>query len=152
MAQVGSMIRAVHEITIGAAKATEKRDRQLSELGFQEIDLQYQLPIQGEGTDIPVFDTVEINFEWEFHYAPAQRDSDLEVPHMTYGAYLTDGSAGIFANVKSWKANPANDGITGCTIQVGAIGNQNFAGWLHVTFQGFAMSRDDLSDNPDLEV
>lgn len=148
------MQRVIHEITIGGAKATAKRDEQNRELGLEELDLQFQLPISGTATPNVAWSSVEIVFDVEFHYAPAQRDSDLEVPHMTYGAYLPVGQVGIVAMVRSWKVEPKNDGITGCTLNIGcfASSSQAFTGDLHVTFQGFGMSRDDLSDNPDLEV
>lgn len=157
MAVAGHLDRAVAQLQIGHVRSMQRRERQNQEYGLQELDLQYQLPVSGRASPSPGWGAVELNFEWSFHYAPANRDSDLEVPHVTFGAYITKGApVALHACVTDWKVEQANEGITGCTIQVAAFASspvgRDFAGFLHANVQGYATSRDDLSDNPDMET
>lgn len=151
--------RALHSIHVGAARSMQRKRRQDSEYDLSELTLQYQLPFSGEaGTLLAWSEPVEIVFEWGFFYAPMQRDSELELPHFEYGSYvLTDAPVGILANVMTWQEEEANGGITGASVVLGAIGGDSetpvpFSASVHVTFQGLATSRDNISENPDLEV
>lgn len=149
----GEMVRTVQSIQIGTALDIQKRADQDLELDMQEIDLQYQLPVSGTAGDASEWETVELDFEWEFFYAPSNRDSDLAYPHMTYGAYVPGVPVALFACVNVWKVDTDTDAITGVVLAVTALGNQvDFAGSLHLNFQGYALSRDDFSDSSDLET
>jgi hypothetical protein len=167
----GEMVRTLDSIQIGAALAMQKKRDRDDELAMHEIDLQYQLPINGIATSIIGWGTIEIEFEWEFHYAPANRDSRLVFPHMTYGAYVPPPAPpiAVLACVTDWMIDPDTNAIVGAIIAVGAFASVapptttdgssdtpaeqgvTWKGHLHVSFQGWAMGRDDFSDTPDLE-
>lgn len=155
MAVRGGMGRAVQHIQIGAAKAVDRRRKLSEEIGLQEVDLQYQLPIEGDAFSTPAFGEVDVDFEWEFHYAPEQRNSDLPVPHVLFGAHIVRGGpVMVSGHVVAWKVDPDTDGVTGAKVSVGVVSDdfRSFAGHLHMNVQGYAQSRDDMSDNPDQEV
>lgn len=148
------MVRTVQSIQIGNALDMQKKVDQDLEMNMQEIDLQYQLPVSGIASDTSTpWATVELDFEWEFYYAPGNRDNDLAWPHMTYGAYVPGSPVAVIAAVTAWKIDPDTDAITGAIVGITAFGeNTPFEGVLHVTFQGWAMSRDDFADASDLET
>lgn len=181
----GEMIRTLQSIQIGTALALSGKRSRDDELDMHDIDLAYQLPISGVATSIIGWGQIEIEFEWQFHYAPANRDSRLVWPNFTYGAYipssLAEGSTivpvGVLACVMDWMIDQDTNAIVGAVLAVGALGTGTaedpasanpdttedstpsaaqvgtpFQGQLHVNFQGWAMSRDDFSDTPDLET
>lgn len=155
MAPKGSIIRTLQAVQIGTTQAMQKRDQRNRELGLNEVDVQYHVVIDGTASLTPAFATIDLDFEWEFHSAPSQRDSELWMPHFTDGAYIHQGGPLIVScAVMSWDENPDNGGISGATVSIGvqnaSIEATPFGGYAHLTFQGFAISRDDMEDNPDL--
>lgn len=153
------LTRTLGAIHVGSQRAMEKKRRQDEEYDLREIELQYQLPIDGEAGVLLAWtpEPVRIAFEWGFHYAPMQRDSELELPHFTYGAYLvSETPVGISACVSGWEEDEANGAITAALVSVGAHGGTGepipFRAFLHATFQGFATSLDETSENPELEI
>lgn len=155
MAPKGSVVRYQQGVHVGAFKAMKAREKLNSELGLNEIDLQYHVEIGGTATQTPAFATTEIDFEWEFHSAPGNRPSDLLLPHVTCGSYIFQGGPlMVTASVLSWDENPDNGGITGADVAIGVMNAstelESFAGFVHLTFQGYAVSLDDMEDNPDL--
>lgn len=155
MAPRGSIIRTLQAIQIGSTKAMQAREARNRELGLNEIDAQYQVTIEGTASTVPAFATVDLDFEYEFHHAPSQRDSDLWMPQLTVGSYIHQGGPlMVTACVVTWDENPDNGGITGANVGIGVMGSsttpEQFGGYAHLTFQGFAISREDMEDNPDL--
>lgn len=151
----GTIVRTLQSISIGATQAMKQRDARNRELGLNEEDIQYHVLIEGTASLVPAFSTKELDFEWEFHSAPGQRDSDLWMPHFTFGSYIhTGGPLIVTACVVTWEENPDNGGITGADVGIGVMGDSAtpvpFGGYVHLNFQGFAISRDDMEDNPDL--
>jgi hypothetical protein len=163
--------RTLNSIHIGAVKSMQEKTRQDSEYDLTEIELQYQIAVSGEASAVLAWaDPVTLAFEWGFHYAPMQRDSELELPHFTYGGYIvTETPVALLAVVKSWKEDPDNGAITGADVSIGFLAGPvapgddgtgavaleqtvTFQGFLHASFQGLAQSLDETSENPDLEV
>lgn len=146
----GSLSRADAAINIRRVFSMQEKERQKLEMGMQELELQYQVAVSGTAAAALAFSTVELEFEWEFHYAPAQRDSDLEFPHMTFGSYLDSPLPVLLtASVKEWKEDKSTDGIIGATLFIGALSpgeDTDFDGAIHLTFQGFAASREAEDD------
>jgi hypothetical protein len=143
----GEMGRVLQEVVIGTQRQRRERARRDLEGNLAERELQYQLPVRGNAADVLGWGEIELEFEWEFHYAPAQRESDLDWPHMTYGAQIDSGGpVALFCCVTGWAVDERTDAITGCALAVAALGDGDFAGLLHVSFQGFAISRDDFDD------
>lgn len=143
------MQRVVQELTVGHVRSAQKLKAQNEQLALQEVELQYQLPINGRASKVISWDSVKFDFEWDFHTAPGQRDSDLELPQMTYGAYIPRGGpVGVFACVRDYKENEKTGAVNGATVAIGVIadGSTEFRGFLNVTFQGFAMSNDAFDD------
>lgn len=155
MAPRGTIVRYQQGAVVGTVKAMQARERLNAELGLNEIDVQYQVGINGTASLVPAFASIEIDFEFEFHSAPGNRPSDLLTPHFTDGAYIYQGGPLIVrASVTAWKENPDNGGIPGCTVAIGVQSAtaepEVFAGYAHLNFQGYAVSLDDMEDNPDL--
>lgn len=151
----GTVIRYQQGTTIGVFKGRQRRERQQAELGLNEIDVQYHVAINGTASTVPGFTTVDFDFEFEFHSAPGNRPSDLLLPHFTFGSYIySGGPLMVSCCVTSWDENPNNGGISGADIGIGVMGSsaepEEFAGYAHLTFQGYAVSLDDMEDNPDL--
>lgn len=156
MAVPGALGRAVQHVTVGTVLGMRERADRDAEVDLHELDLQYQLEVSGDAGTIVAWAEIPVEFEeWEFHYAPANRESDLVWPQMTYGAHIDRGGpVGIFAHVSAWTQREETGAIVGAIVQVGAIADalKPFGGTVHVTFQGYGMSRDDLADSPDLEA
>lgn len=152
----GQMIETVQSIHIGAVLDVEKRKQRNDELDMHEIDLQYQMPVEGTSGDLTsTWASIEIDFEWEFHYAPGNRENDLGVPQFTYGAVAGPDRipVALLACVTEWKIDEDTKAINGCFLSAVAYGPARpIKCQLHVTFQGYAMSRDDFSDASDLET
>lgn len=153
------LTRTLHTIHVGAVQSMQRKQQQDTEYDLIEIELQYHVPIQGSaGTLLTWTEPVSVEFEWGFHYAPMQRDSDLELPHFTYGAYVvTETPVGLLACITGWQEERRNGSITGADVSIGVIGHDpaapvDFQGYVHASFQGLAQSRDETSENPDLEV
>lgn len=166
--------RALSSLSIGAVQSMQRKRKQDSEYDLIEVELQYQIAVTGDaGIYLAWAMPVTIDFEWGFHYAPMQRDSELELPHFTYGAYVvTPTPVGVLACVSGWHEEPRNGAITGVDLSIGFVRGQGgvvaddgaaadaavgdatipFKGTLHASFQGLAQSLDDTSQNPDLEV
>lgn len=151
--------RTLHSIHIGSVKSMQAKRQQDTEYDLREIELQYHIPVSGTaGTLLTWAEPVTIPFEWGFHYAPMQRDSELEIPHFTYGAYIvTETPVGLLACVSGWQEEPRNGAITAADVSIGIMGHDeaaliDFQGYVHASFQGLAQSLDETSENPDLEV
>lgn len=139
--------RAITALTVGVAKSTEKRRARQAELGLGESFQQFQVPISGTAGTLPAFTNVSVDFDYPFHYAPGQRDSDLEVPHAGFGAEA-DEQIMFGATVIAWVIDDGNGAYTGATVAISAMAaddDTSFTGSVHLTFQGFS-APDDTTD------
>lgn len=144
--------RSIADLTIKGVKATQKLQRWYEEQGLSETDQQYQFQISGTAATLAAFTTLPITFDFPFHYAPGQRDSDLETPHMTYG-FVCDAFVMLSAHVVDWTQDEDTGAYTAATVAVGclsAVSDLDFTGVVHMTFQGF--SAPDDTDTSDLET
>jgi hypothetical protein len=148
MAIRGEMSRMLQEVVISTDRLGRERTERDTEGALLERELQFQLPIRGRAEQLLGWGEIELEFEFEFYYAPAQRDSDLDWPQMTYGYQISSGGpVGVFCCVTGWVVDERTDAVTGCKLAVSAIGDsQDFTGLVHVSFQGYAISRDDFDD------
>lgn len=151
----GTVVRYQQGTTVGVFKGRQRRERQQAELGLNEIDVQYHIAINGTASLVPAFATIDLDFEFEFHSAPGNRPSDLLLPHFNFGADIYQGGPlMVSCHVSAWDENPDNGGITGADVSIGVQSAtstpEEFAGFAHLTFQGYAVSLDDMEDNPDL--
>lgn len=141
--------RAVADMTLGVAQSTRKREARDREMGFREVQQQYQIEIAGEATGVWGFAETSITFDYPFFYAPAQRDSDLDRPHFWFGAEL-DFLGAVSAVVTAWDTHPRTGAITGATVAVGVVtqagAEVGYQGVVHLTFQGFAALSEDETD------
>jgi hypothetical protein len=144
--------RSIADLTVKSVKATQKLQRWYEELGLAETDQQYQFQISGTAATLPAFTTLAITFDFPFHFAPAQRDSDLETPQMTYGG-VCDAFVMLSAHVVQWTQDEDTGAYTAALVAVGcqaAVEDLDFTGAIHMTFQGY--SAPDDTDTADIET
>lgn len=139
-------LRAIADLTVGVAKSTEARRRREAELGLTESWQQFHVPLSGSAGTLPSFVYVDVEFDYGFHYAPGQRDSDLERPHFSFGSEC-DGEVDLGANVSEWNVDSDTGAYLGATVRLSAIAadETSFTGTAHLTFQGFS-APDDVGD------
>lgn len=137
--------RAIADLTLGVVKSTAARAAVDQELALTETDQQYQIPVSGTARTVAGFGVLAITFDYPFYYAPGQRDSDLERPHMVYGAEC-DAFVVLHAHVQDWDIESATGAIVGATVVVACLSaaDIDFTGKLHLTFQGFSSPNDDV--------
>lgn len=139
----GSLPRIMAELSLGSNRRMRQRERRDLDMGFSEVVQQYQINIEGEPGGAFGFASVDVSFAYPFYYAPAQRDSDLDVPHMTFGGEASTDLA-MSAVVTSWDRDADNDAINGATVCVGVLGaSETYTGVVHLSFQGFAALGED---------
>lgn len=144
--------RAMSEITLQAVQSTRERDARDYQMGLGEHEEQFQIPLTGTAGRTPGFAEIEIGFDHHFFYAPAQRDSDLDRPHFTFGSECAEPVI-IQACVKEWNIRESNGAIRGATLRVSVMAAGTVAfedAVLNVTFQGFAAL--DEVETEDLEI
>lgn len=144
---IHSGLRAVADLTLGVAKSTEARRQRDRELGLAETEQQFQIPVSGTASTLPGFSFLAVFFDFPFHYAPGQRDSDLQEPHMTFGSKC-NADVTLNAHVRDWYIDSDTGGYTGAVVVVSAlaaVAGTDFTGSVHVTFQGFS-APDDTGD------
>lgn len=132
--------RAVTDLTLGVVKAVKASDRRRLTQGLAETDQQYQFPITGHAEELPAFTTVSITFDFPFYYAPSQRDSDLERPHVGWGAEC-DAFVMLSVHVSDWVTDEDTGATIGATVAIGVSAQGSdvaFSGKIHITFQGFS--------------
>jgi hypothetical protein len=139
----GSIGRLLHDMTVGTIQAIRGKDASDAQGKLREIEQQFQVAISGTAIATPAFTPVTLNFDYPFYYAPAQRDSNLEFPHFLFGSH-TNPAVGIHASVTEWLHDETNGSIIGAVVQVAAIGEGAFTGFLHASFQGLgALAEED---------
>lgn len=148
--------RAVVDLTLDATRSLQRRRALDEQMGFVEVEQQFQVAIDGAAAAGLTFADVTIDFDYYMVYAPGQRDSELDRPHMTFGVECA-AAVMISAAVKSWITDEQTDVYRGAVVTVSALGSgafgetTSFSGYLHLTFQGFGASDEDESFE-DLDV
>jgi len=148
----GDAQRVLQKLTIGVTQARERRDATARQLGMRELEQQFQFPISGQAGTTIAWDSMGCDFDYPFYFAPGQRDSDLEVPHMTYGVVLEGGTpVAIVACVTGWKRDNTDDSYTGATVAVGAFSPGasapiQYGGAIHISFQGYGALLEDETE------
>jgi hypothetical protein len=149
---IDDLPRVMQNLTIGVVRETQERERRALALGLQEIDQQFQIPVSGSAGTTIAWSSAAVGFDYPFAYAPGMRDSDLDVPQMTYGAVIESGTPVVLtAVVTDWTREPTDDSITGATLQIGAYSPGaaaaiDFGAFLHVTFQGYGALLEDETE------
>lgn len=142
--------RAIGRMTLGAVQSVERRRQLNEEMAYAEVQEQFQLAVSGSTSTSPIFaTTAEILFDYAYFYAPGQRESDLLVPQFWFGSVI-DEPVMLTASVVSWTADADNDATIGAVVRVGAVGADagvDYAGWLHLTFQGYGALIEDESED-----
>lgn len=142
----GALHRAVTDMTVGVARSMRAREQRNREMGFAEIQQQFQFKISGVAGVEWKWANLTVGFDYPFYYAPGQRDAEFSVPHFWYGAEV-DTPVAISAAVLGWTRDSDNNAIIGSTVTVGNAGEPGapFTGFVHLTFQGFAALGEDES-------
>lgn len=115
-----------------------------------------QVPLQGRVAEKPQRVEVPVTWPYPFVYAPAQTDSNLELPHFAPGVELLSPSPVIIiAQLHAWTRNE-EEWTNGATIGVtawipGAKKKHTFSAMLHLTFTGYGAPTEDEDDEADVE-
>lgn len=143
----GALHRAVSDLTVGVAHAMRARDQRNREMGFAEVQQQFQVRMSGTATATVAYAITVVEFDYPFYYAPSQRDSDFSRPHFWFGAEASTPIS-VSAVVTAWDIDPDNAAIIGASVAVGVLSQTPVAytGVLHLTFQGFAALGEDETD------
>lgn len=146
----GDLSRVMRGLTIGVVRETDARDKRAKALGLNEIEEQFQIPVGGAAGTSVSMEAVELTFDYPFYFAPGMRDSDFDVPQMTYGAQL-DGAVIYSVAVLGWDRDVADESVKGATVGIsvcapGTTEGVSFGGFVHVTFQGFGALLEDETE------
>lgn len=139
--------RSISDLTLGASKARDRVIRRNKEMGLSEVMLQFQTPVSGTAAGSVGFATTTLTFDYNFYYAPGNRDSDLERPQFWFGVEI-DGEVFVSCAVTSWETDVDTGATTGATVRLGVMSGgdiADFTGVLHSTFQGFGAINDSAS-------
>jgi hypothetical protein len=144
---VGAVSRAVKSIHAEPVVALDKRREMLGYDQLTETEEQYQLPISGTASDVIAWTEREVSFGTAFIDASDMRDSNLVVPHFTFGVMLESEPVAVTAVVREWLEQ--NDTVVGARVSVGAYSpgsTVDFRGYVHLTFQGFGAPVEEGAD------
>jgi hypothetical protein len=137
---VNRLENALKGMTLGVVRSIDNAADRAYKDGLVEREEQFQIAFSGVAEEFFAWQTAEVKFGNVFVDATGQRDSELTVPHFTYGAELESPiPVGIMAVIMAWKKTDRDETI-GCTLAVGAAATDQstkFFGALHATFQGF---------------
>lgn len=138
--QVNRLDKALKGLAIGVPRNLQEAQERAYKDGLIEREEQFQIAIGGNAEEFFAWSVVEVKFGTLFVNATGNRDSELEVPHFTYGASIeTDSPVGVLAAVMEWKTTDRLE-IIGCDLAIGVAATDRatrFKGFLHATFQGF---------------
>lgn len=141
--------RMADEITLGVARSMQARRERDADMGFDEAEQEFQVEVSGTGDTTAGFASKEIEFDYQFIYAPAQRDSDLEVPQFSYG-FECDADIMLSAHVREWLRDASNGAYVGATVRVGVLAGASgvaYSGVLHLSFAGYGAP---IESSPDI--
>lgn len=141
---IHALRRALGKVTVTHVKQREALLARHAASKLAEELFQYQLGFAGKANARPAWQPLEVQFPAPMIPAPMQRDSDLEVPQFTFGYHLYAAAAPVvvMGHVSQWMLDDA-DYTVGAQLQIGAYtpadnNNIDFAGYVHLTFQGFS--------------
>lgn len=161
----GATQRTLSALTIGNVKSMQERSARTAEIALQETTQQYQFEIAGTASMGLAWSTVQVALDYEFYYAPGQRDSDLDRPQFYFGAEVAPpiddppedhpepSPVAVTATVTRWLINEDNGAIVGAHVAIGCFADRDgvpFTGLAHLSFQGFSALVDAEVDFPDL--
>jgi hypothetical protein len=149
----GAAERTLADIVIGAVQSTRARDARDREMGLSELEEQFQLVLEpATATTTIAWASTVVEFECKFHYAPGQRDSELDRPQFWFGAAVSPAVL-VTAVVTDWTIETSTGAIVGATVAIGALADSvtPYEGVVHLTFQGYGALIEE-SPNVDLEA
>ena len=148
--QTHQLKRSMRALTLGTVRSFEEANRD-SPHKLQELDQQFQLPIQGEAGTIVSWSEIAVNFKAYVVDAREQRDVPYVRPLFTYGAVIESTTpVCISACIVKWNGTE-EDGFIGATVAVGVYspGTEEaitFRGYLHLCFSGYGALFDDSEE------
>jgi hypothetical protein len=148
MSREGITTRTLLNLTLGVATSMRDREQRDTEMGLSEVVQQYQLEFSGTTTTAPTFAGASVKFDFPFHYAPGQRDTDLDRPQFSFGVEA-DKDIIVGAVVKSWTSDEDDGSVIAAAVRVGMLGAESglaYKGVLHLSFQGYAALAEDPDD------
>lgn len=145
MNEIHRITRSLQKLHHGDAVAMERRRAELGWDELQEIEQQFQIPIEGSvGSGSPINLLTGFGFDVEFFDATEQRDSPFTVPHFTYGVVLdaeaADAMVCVHACVSGWDIDESRNAVVGANVNITifTVGfGGAFEGYVHAVFQGF---------------
>jgi hypothetical protein len=148
----GAVNRAIHGLSLGVVRSLNKEEQRRKNMGLGEVDLQYQVDVNGEAGTLVDWSFVQLDFQFAFYYSAYSRDSDLDRPQFTQGATIDSGTPVVInACVVDWALDPEVQGVTGATMAIGAFSPGAseavpFNGSVHLVFQGYSGVIENESD------
>jgi hypothetical protein len=157
--KVHAINRSIRTRTIDTTRALEARRAMLGYDALGEIEQQFQLPMEGTAGDVMGWFEIRLKFDVEFYNAPDSRMSPYTLPHFTYGYVITTPTPVLVAAcVREWTLDDI-DTVSGAKVAIGTCNpglSQTpdtapvvavpFAGYMHLTFQGFGAPAENNSD------
>jgi hypothetical protein len=141
--------RAISDLTLGVAKSRQRKLQRDAEMGLRERLLQYQSVISGQATPGIAYAEVSVDFDYDFYYAPGNRDSDLARPQFWFGLEVNKQVLAS-AQVRSWVDDDNTGATIGAVVELAIMATvlTKYSGVLHMTFQGYGALND--GDSPDI--
>lgn len=144
--------RVLGRLTVGVVKEREAHIARTAGSKLREELFEFQVALAGTANEAVAWQPANCVFPAPMVPAPLQRDSDLTVPQFWFGYQLYQSSAPvvIVGYVSEWTLDDA-DYTVAAQCQLGAYTpgqslDADFAGYAHLTFQGYsgpALEEDD---------
>lgn len=149
-----NLARSLAALTIGVQKQQEKREEQLAPTRLGNMVQAVQTPFKGEVGRTPTSTDVTVNWPYPFLYAPAQTDSNLQLPHFAPGIELLDlppAPVIIIPQLHRWLRND-DEWTLGCVVGLtcwvpNAKKKVKFTGILHTTISGYGAPTEDEDED-----
>lgn len=164
MTRNGAAMRSIRALTIGSIIASDRRRQLDRDEAMQELDQQFQLPISGVATAVPVWQDVEIAFDVTLLDAPDMRETPYSEPLVTHGVFCAD-DVFVTVAVAAWIRDEQQN-FAGARVRIGVVAffedpvlmptftaqavapvetTRRFRGDIHLNFSGFGSP--DFPDN-----
>lgn len=126
--------------------AIHRRRHMDDEHRLAEVLQQYQIDVSGT-TGTGAYVDASITFAETLYYAPLQRNIKTEDPQVAYGTVLDSGDAKFVVHVVKWLLDESANYL-GATVRIGVeqvawAPASEFAGTIHITFQGLGIPVED---------
>jgi hypothetical protein len=148
-ARTNQLSRAMDGLTIGAVKDLRRRDEEMAADGLQEMEEQFEIAVSGRAEEFVAWQYAVLKFGLVFIDGTGDRDSELVLPHFTYGCKIdTPTPVGLIAAVMEWNTNDRGETV-GCKLAIGLLATDRatkFRGSLHATFQGWGQPASTFPD------